>query len=99
MGSRYYNDFLSAYLAYTNNTEPPTSYHTWTALSMIAAALQRRVYIKWGYETIYPNMYIVLVGPSGKCRKGTAMNVGKDLLKDLAGISVASDQIPVKHTR
>lgn len=93
MSSRYYNDFISAYMQYTEDTEPPRSYHTWISLSLIAAALQRRVYIKWGLETIYPNMYIVLVGPSGKCRKGTAMNIAKDLLQDLSGINTTSESV------
>jgi len=37
-------------------------------------------------------MYIVLVGPSGKCRKGTAMGDGESFLKDL-GIKIASTSI------
>lgn len=93
MSTRYYNDFISAYIKYTEDTEPPRSYHTWTAISTIAAALQRRVHIEWGYETIYPNMYIVLVGPSGKCRKGTAMNIAKDLLRDLSCVSLNSESV------
>jgi hypothetical protein len=38
---------------------------------------------------IFPNMYIVLVGPSG-CRKGTAMGVGQKFLTDL-GIKMAAE--------
>lgn len=89
---RELSDWISTYLKYTENTEPPISYHTWTAISMIAGALQRRVYLKWGHDTIYPNMYVVLVGPSGRARKGTAMNIGKDILKDI-GISLTSESI------
>jgi len=87
---RKFPDFLSAYLAYSEKSEPPTSYHIWTCLSTIAAALQRKVYLKWGFKTLYPNIYIVLIGPSG-CRKGTAMNIGKDLLQDINGILMASE--------
>jgi len=86
------NDWLTGYLAYCNNTEPPKSYHTWTGISVIAGALQRRVYTVWGHETIYPNEYIVLIGPSGKCRKGTAMTIGKNLLTEV-GIPLASESI------
>ena len=89
---RELNDWISAYLKYVENTEPPISYHTWTAVSMIAGALQRKVYLNWGHDTIYPNMYIVLIGPSGRARKGTAMNIGKDILKDI-GISMTSESI------
>lgn len=87
---RKFPDFLSAYLKYSEKSEPPTSYHIWTCLSIIAAALQRKVYLRWGFKTLYPNIYIVLIGPSG-CRKGTAMSIGKDLLQEINGIVLASE--------
>jgi hypothetical protein len=37
-------------------------------------------------------MYVVLVGPSGKCRKGTAMTPGMKMLKEM-GIKVAAESI------
>jgi len=92
VSSRRLSDWLSGYLEYAQETESPLSYHVWTGVSLLAAALQRRVYIRWGYETLYPNMYIVLVGPSGKCRKGSAMNLGKDIITGL-GIKVTSESI------
>jgi len=92
MGSRQLNDWLSGYIEYTDETEPPLSYNIWTGVSLIAATLERRVHIAWGFEKIYPNMYIVLIGPSGKCRKGSAMNVGKDIIKDV-GIQLTSESV------
>ncbi|KKL16209.1 hypothetical protein LCGC14_2497870, partial [marine sediment metagenome] len=83
MSLRRLNDWVSGYIEYSQETESPLSYHVWTGISLLAAALQRRVYIRWGYEILYPNMYIVLVGPSGKCRKGSAMNLGKDIITGL----------------
>lgn len=83
-GRRKLPDFLSAYLHFTENSEPPLSFHTWVALSCISGALQRKVYMKWGHSTIYPNQYIILVGPSGQSRKGEAINIGKSLLLDVA---------------
>lgn len=58
---------------------------------MIAASLQRKCSLEWGTFTLYPNMYIVLVGPSG-CRKGTAMGPGYNLLRGL-GIKLAAEAI------
>lgn len=92
MSLRRLEDWISGYLEYAQETESPLSYHAWTGISLLAAALSRRVYIRWGYEVIYPNMYIVLVGPSGKCRKGSAMNLGKDIISGL-GIKVTSESI------
>lgn len=46
--------------------------------------------MQWGTISFYPNMYVVLVGPSGKCRKGTAMSQGYDFLKEM-GIKMAAE--------
>lgn len=93
MSDRTLPDWLGAYLKYTENTEPPTSYHVWTGVSMVAGALQRKAWLQWGHETLYPNMYIILVGPSGRCRKGTAMSMGKDLLENLSTVQISSESI------
>jgi hypothetical protein len=79
--ARALDDWLNAYLKYSENSEPPQSYHIWTGIGVLAGALQRKVYMHWGRSTIYPNLYIVLVGPSGRARKGTALEYGKPLLK------------------
>jgi len=85
-------NWIDSYLLYTDNTESPTSYHQWCGLSTIAGALQRRCYLQWGLaETIYPNLYVVLIGPSGRTRKGTAIGIAKDLLKRTAGITVVPE--------
>lgn len=89
--AREINDWLSGYLKFTEGSEPPISYHTWVGLSLIAGALQRRVYLEWGFETIYPNLYIVLVGASGRTRKGVALGIGKDLLGEVAGVTVVAE--------
>lgn len=85
-------NWIDSYLEYTENTESPTSYHQWCGLSVIAGSLQRRCYLQWGLaETIYPNLYVVLIGPSGRTRKGTAIGIAKDFLKRTAGITVVPE--------
>jgi len=90
--ARYYSDFLSAYLQYSSNTEPPLSYHIWTSLSIMGTALQRKVYLPWGFNKIYPNLYVVFIGPSA-CGKGLAMRLGKSLLEEIPGVFLASESI------
>lgn len=65
-------DWLSTYLQFVENTEPPLQFHNWTAVSIIAGTLQRRTRIEW-QSTIYPNCFVFLVGSSGATRKGTAL--------------------------
>lgn len=83
MSARELNDWIEGYLKFAENTEPPISYHIWTAIGTIAAALERKVYCRWGLDTIYPNQYIVLVGPAGATRKSVALGIGHGFLKDL----------------
>jgi hypothetical protein len=89
---RKLSDWISAYLEYTDESEPPISYNTWISISLLSASLQRRCSFRWGYETIYPNMYIVLVGPSGKCRKGTALRMGIEAIK-VTKVKMVSESI------
>lgn len=89
---RELSNWLDSYLEYTDNTESPTSYHTWCGLSAIAGALQRRCYLQWGLaETIYPNLYVVLIGTSGRTRKGTALGIAKSILKDVPGVTIVPE--------
>lgn len=93
--ARRLKDWIASYAEFTKDTEPPKSYHTWVAISTIAAALQRRVYISRGHETIYPNQYIILVGPSGTARKGTAINIGKKLMQQVS-IQLAAQRVTIE---
>lgn len=93
MAKRLAGDWISTYLDYTDNTEPQVSFHTWTAISVIAAALQRRVWMQWGHLKIFPNLYIVLCGTSGRARKGTAMGLGKNILRQQKGVILAAESV------
>jgi len=91
MPERNHDNWIKAYLKYVEETEPPTLFHTWCAVSAIAAALQRKCYVNWQKKTTwYPNFYIVLTAPPGKARKGTSMSIAKSFLRDL-GIPLASE--------
>jgi hypothetical protein len=90
--ARELKDWLESYLDYTENSESPISYHTWCGLSVIAGALQRKVYLRWGLgRVIYPNVYAVLVGASGRTRKGVAIGIAKDFLKNIPSVTVVPE--------
>lgn len=90
MSDRNLNDWIDGFLQLSDNSEPPLSYKKWTAISTISAALQRKVRIELGISlTVYPNFYIVLVGPSAT-GKGTAMRYSYDILKEIPSIRMAA---------
>lgn len=92
MTNRQLPDWIDGFLKLTDNTEGPYMYRLWTAISVVASALQRKCQLGWGSLTFYPNMYIVLVGPPGDARKGTAMGPGLDFIYDL-DIKMAAEAI------
>lgn len=73
------HSFLRLYLQYVGNTESPRIFHVWAGLSAISACLGRRCWLPSGIGEIWPNMYVVLVGPPAT-RKGAAIKFAKTLL-------------------
>lgn len=58
--------FIDLYLSAIGHSEVPREYHEWSALSLLAACLNDRCwYEKHPGSKLYPNLYIMLVGPSG----------------------------------
>jgi len=94
--ARQLSDFLDAYLYFTEETEPCELYRKWVGVSVIAAALQRKCYLKWGSQIWYPNLYIVLTGPPGEPRKGTAMASGYSILRPI-GIKLSADRLSPEY--
>ncbi len=87
--SRALSNWIESFVEYTQETEPPESYRRWTAIGVVAACLQRKCWYMW-HDTIYPNMYIILVGPAGKAQKSTAMRIGRAFLSQ-QGVCIAAE--------
>lgn len=94
LSDRLCTDWIEEYLEYAFHTEPPIAYHRWVAIGCISAALQRRVYMDWGMERIFPNLYITLLGPAAQTRKSTALRIGEELVKDLDIPMIGQDNSP-----
>ncbi len=74
-------DWIDGWMKYTYNSEPCDLYKKWSAISVIAACLRRKCRLEWGVGAeFFPNMYVVLIGPSG-ARKGTAMGPALQFLR------------------
>lgn len=86
-------NWIQAYMVFTNQQESPDEYHKWVAVSCIAGAMRRRSFFDMAHFILYPNMYIVLVGPAGKCKKSTAMRIGRERINLVPGISFTTDSI------
>lgn len=56
--------WIESFVEQTANEDSPLLYRRWTAISMIAAALEQKVWIKTSRE-LYPNLYMLIVGHPG----------------------------------
>lgn len=85
--------FIETHLKYTAIQETTERVHRWVAISVIAAALERKVWLNRGTYTLFPNLYTFIIGPSGKVRKSTSTALGVDLLRSLDTIKMTSERL------
>jgi Protein of unknown function (DUF3987) len=78
-------------MEFTAETESPACYHFWVGCSLISAVTKRQVCLNFNMFKIFPNVYVILVGPSG-ARKSIATGIGM-ALAEKAGIKKFSDKI------
>jgi len=78
-------DLITDFIAYTMDDPSPEIFRKWTAISMVAAALERRVWVQTGRKVTFPNLYTLLVGAPGAGK--SVINRAKNLMRntDLAG--------------
>lgn len=78
------NSFLREYIAtYESVTDAPAEYLVTAILPSLGAAISTKQWIQWGNKKIYPNMWVMLVGPSTLMRKSTALEIGSSILRQL----------------
>ena len=86
-------NWIKTYMQYSSFSEAPDKMHFWVAVSTIAGALRRRVWIDQGYFQWTPNFYIILVAPPGIVSKSTTLSIGMNLLRQLEGIKFGPDAV------
>jgi hypothetical protein len=62
---RKYASWVEAFVDYTEGEPSPHLFRRWAGISAVAGVLERRVWINAFKEPLYPNLYVVLVGPPG----------------------------------
>jgi hypothetical protein len=84
--------FLHDYDLFASNNEAPRDYHRWASLFVLSSIVSRKVWIDQGIFTIYPNLYLVFVGPPGN-GKSTAMMIGQKMVRAFPDIPIAAAAI------
>lgn len=96
--SRRFPNFLEAYCEYGDDGFVPPQFNEWAALSIIAGALERRVWLPWSDTySFYPNIYVLLVSKPGQ-GKSVSLNKAVDLLKDVSRKTGTLNVLPSQVT-
>lgn len=86
-------DFFTDYMEYVklDESEAPANYHRWACASILGAMLGRQVHLPFGPLKIFPNQYIMLMGPPAT-KKGTVIGIAKNLLEGAGFKRFAADR-------
>src|SRR5215471_12651285 len=85
--------WLANYVEWTSGSEAPLVFHYFVGSATLGAALKRTAWFSKGYYRVYPNKQILIVGPTGKVRKTSAIQLGVKVLRGLKDINIISKKI------
>lgn len=80
--------YLKDYLLFSSGNEAPEMFHVWAAYVTLSAAVSRKVWLPFGKNFYYPNIYVMYVGGAGN-GKSFAMKHCTKLLKRLENIPLS----------
>lgn len=76
----WFTDYISA----TRGFETPTFATLWSALWIMSTATARCMALRWfRNKPLFPNLYVFIVAPPGRCKKSTAADWGSQILLTL----------------
>lgn len=74
-------NFLDEYTKYAATiTDAPLDFHRYVAYTVVSTVVNTGVWFPFGRKRIYPNLWIILLAPSGLSRKSTSSDIGREIL-------------------
>ncbi len=75
--------FITDFVYHTRGYMIPTLACIWSGLFLLSSAIKREAWLKWMPTTLFPNLYMIIVGPAGRAKKTTAITqIGTPILRD-----------------
>jgi hypothetical protein len=90
--ARRFDNWIGAFVQYTEGVKSPEVYRRWSAASAVASALQRRVWMRLGRQNLYPNLYVLLIGDPGT-GKSNAIKFARNVVRKLPPIHLTPARI------
>ena len=90
--SRTSENWVDAFYDYTSFLPSPAIFRKWSAITGIAGALERKVWVNTQGSNLYPNLYTILVAPPGVGKSVVTRRI-ESLWQSLADHHVASSNV------
>lgn len=86
-GIRRLGNWIDGYLEYTEILPSPPLFRKWVSIFYLAAAMERRIWVRTMGSALFPGLFVLLVGPPG-VGKGQAIYPGEAMLRSVPEIKV-----------
>lgn len=86
-GTRRLGNWIETYQEYTEILPSPRLFRKWVAIFFVAAAMERKIWVRTMGSVLYPNLYALLVGPPG-IGKGQAIHPAEIILRDIPDLHI-----------
>jgi Protein of unknown function (DUF3987) len=86
-GIRRLGNWIESYQEYTEILPSPALFRKWVAIFFVAAAMERKIWVRTMGSALYPNLYVFLVGPPG-IGKGVAVHPAEVLMREVPEVHV-----------
>ena len=74
--------FITDFVYHTRGYMIPTLACIWSAIFLLSTAIKREAWLEWMPKALFPNLYMVIVGPAGRAKKTTAVTqIGLPILR------------------
>lgn len=89
-------NWLDLLMSQTQDLESPRRYFYFAGLSALSAVAGRKIWLdRGGAYILYPNIYVMLIGPSG-IKKGLPVKVAEKLVKDTKSTRVIAGRSSIE---
>jgi len=85
--TRRLGSWIDAYQEYTEILPSPPLFRKWVAIFFLAAAIERKLWVRTMGSNLYPGLFVLLVGPPG-IGKGQAIHLGEAMLRQVPDLKV-----------
>ena len=81
-GKRKLTSWLKTLEEYVEDTEAPRAFWFWSGLVTLSSVIQRKIFLPYGFEKVYPNLYVLLIADPA-ARKGAPVKLCEQFIKKL----------------